>query len=1110
MAPPRILIVEDELITARNLELTLRSLGYEIAAIASTGKGSVQKADDTHPDLVLMDIMLEDDMDGIQAAKLIRSRQDTPVVYLSAHSDRSLLGRATETEPSGYLIKPFSRQELHAAIETALHKHEIEKRLAASEEDFRRLFNALGDFLFILDERGGIVHANSLVFKRLGYSESRVIGRHLTEVHPSHNRQDVIQTIEQIWSGTIDSYSIPLLAGDGSQIPVETRVTRGHWRGRNVLFGICRDITHIKQTEEMLVSARNELESRVRERTSELLEANQNLRAEIRERTKAEEALRESQQMLRVVFDAIPVAVFWKDRESVYLGCNRKFADDSGLALPEDIKGKTDYDLPWKKEEADFFRKCDRRVMDSGSPEFHIIEQVLYADGTQAWVNTNKVPLLDSERNVVGILGTYEDITSRKLAEEKLDLAAMIIAGSNEAIVVTDTQATIVDVNQAFCTQSGYSREELIGNNPRVLKSGRHDSDFYEKMWHDLTTKGQWQGEIWDRRKSGEIYPKLLSVSTVRNHENIITHYVGFSSDITRIKQTEERLQQLAHYDELTGLANRVLFRDRLNLAIAEARRKKHKVGLILLDLDRFKDINDTLGHPVGDKVLISVADRLKKCVRETDTVGRLGGDEFIIVLPELLDAAEVTQIGRRIIEALSRRFDPEGRQVFISTSIGVTLYPSDGDDADKLLQNADTALYRAKERGKNHLQFFSKEMNLELMDRAELEVALRNALESNELDLYYQPIVELETGKVVSVEALLRWNHPTRGAISPLKIVPLAEETGLILPLGEWVLRTACQQNKKWQDLGLQPIRVAVNVSGHQLMHPGFVKSVFRVLEDTGHDPKYLELELTESTAMRDVTTTVQAFRQFKAKGISIAIDDFGTGYSSLSYLKRFPIDKLKIDRSFVQDIATRQEAEPIVRAIVAVGHSLHLKVLAEGVETHDQFGLLWSLDCDEWQGYSFSKPVPAEEIEKMLREGRRALSLNFRWTPDLAVHVPKIDGQHQAWFKRVDELCKSIMRGRGEHDLHDFVRFLSDYSRLHFKDEEALMLEHDYPEYKRHHKEHQMLEEQVAQINDRVENDEITTELLVEVVERLHKWFAGHIKGSDRVLGDFLKSRQ
>ncbi len=699
------------------------------------------------------------------------------------------------------------------------------------------------------------------------------------------------------------------------------------------------------------------------------------------------------------------------------------------------------------------------------------------------------------------------EIEERRRTEKRLTLAKRIIEGGNEAIVVTDSNATIIDVNAAFCRQCGYARDELIGRNPRLLKSGKHGSEFYERMWTNLLTTGEWQGEIWGRRKNGELYPKLLSISAIKDDSGDISHYVGFSTDITKIKQTEEKLLHLAHYDQLTGLANRILFRDRLERAIAQGRRTGRSIALMLLDLDRFKEINDTLGHPAGDQVLTTVAHRLTECVRESDTVGRLGGDEFTVVLPGLEDTYEVNGIAKRILRSLEQPFQTSGRNVFISTSMGITIWPADGEDVDKLLQNADTALYRAKDQGKNNFQFFSEEMNRDLVEKTELELALRAALEHNELQLFYQPIIDFDTGCIVSTEALLRWRHPQLGWIPPEKIIRLAEQTGLILSIGEWVLRHACEQGSQWQQEGF-PLSVAVNVSGHQLSRAAFVEEVIQILNDTQLNPSLLELELTESVAMSNMERTDEAFRALRAHGIRVSVDDFGTGYSSLSYLKRLAVDKLKVDRAFVQDIASDSTNKAIVAAIVAMGHSLNLRVLAEGIETRDQLGHLWSLDCDEWQGFHFSRPIPAQELSAILSDGLKAPFFRFIWNTDMSVHVERIDEQHRVWCGRVTELCKSIWSGIEKDELSEFVDFLADYARIHFGDEETLMREHSYPGYEDHKIAHQELAKKIEVMRNHVLREPFRTGRLVDFTTELHSWFTDHIQKVDQELGQFLQA--
>jgi diguanylate cyclase (GGDEF)-like protein len=443
--------------------------------------------------------------------------------------------------------------------------------------------------------------------------------------------------------------------------------------------------------------------------------------------------------------------------------------------------------------------------------------------------------------------------------------------------------------------------------------------------------------------------------------------------DITERKQAEEMVHHLAYHDPLTGLPNRVLFNDHLTLELAHARRNKCMVAVIFLDLDRFKTINDTLGHAIGDQLLQEVAKRLRSCLREGDTVARLGGDEFMLLLPGITHGEDVAKVVRRILEVLKPPFNLDGHELHITSSMGISLYPSDGGDAETLIKNADAAMYRTKEQSRGTYQFYTPSMNAKAFERLILENDLRRALERQEFVVYYQPQVSLHTGQIVGVEALVRWQHPEKGLVPPMEFIPLAEETGLIIPLGDWVFRMACAQNQTWQKAGFSPLRVAVNLSARRFKQKGLIKDIVRILKETGLDPDYLELELTESHLMENVEATLSTLHELKAMGIHLSIDDFGTGYSSLSYLKRFPIDKLKIDRSFVLDISDNPDDAAIAVAIIAMAHSLKLKVTAEGVETKEQLEFLRAYQCDEMQGYYFSRPVPTEIMTQLLQEGRR-----------------------------------------------------------------------------------------------------------------------------------------
>jgi diguanylate cyclase (GGDEF)-like protein/PAS domain S-box-containing protein len=553
-------------------------------------------------------------------------------------------------------------------------------------------------------------------------------------------------------------------------------------------------------------------------------------------------------------------------------------------------------------------------------------------------------------------------------------LALQIFESTAEGIIVTDRTGAIVQANPAFCAMTGYTREELLGQNPRIMKSDRHDAEFYRAMWLDLTTTGHWRGEVWDRRKNGEVYPKWMSIDVLRNADGEVTHYVGVSSDISRVKRTEAELERQAHYDELTGLPNRILFRDRLQQAMAHAQRQAAMAALLFLDLDGFKDVNNSFGHRAGDTLLAKVAERLVACVRASDTVGRFGGDEFAIVLPGLVDSSAAALVARKIRDAFQSPFMIDHQEAAVTTSIGIALYPQDGNVVDELLKSADTAMYHAKELGKNGHRFFSGALHAKALLRLELEADLKRAIEREEFLLHYQPKVDLRSGAITGVEALVRWQHPTQGLVPPARFIPIAEQTKLILPLGEWVLRTALKQQCAWLAAGY-PLRMAVNLAAPQFEQADLANRIARALIDSVAQPDHLELELTESTAMANPDATTSVLLELKSIGVHVSIDDFGTGYSSLGYLKRFPIDALKIDRSFVRDLSSDPDDQTIARAIIGLSRSLGHTVIAEGVETKEQLRFLMQEGCDEVQGYLLSRPVAADALEKLLRQNRRML---------------------------------------------------------------------------------------------------------------------------------------
>ncbi len=681
------------------------------------------------------------------------------------------------------------------------------------------------------------------------------------------------------------------------------------------------------------------------------------------------DGIRERESDLNTLIEHIPMMLFVKDAKTLrFIRFNRAGEKLLGKSR-EELIGRSDHDF-FPKEQADFFTQKDREVLSSGMTA-DIGEEYIDTHEGRRILHTRKVPILNTQGQARYLLGVSEDITEHKQSEEKIRQWAKVFDSTSEGIIITDLTGTILDVNDAFTEITGFSKQEVTGNNPRLFQSGRHDADFYTAMWQTILRLGTWRGEIWNRRKNGELFPSWETISTVYNENGEATHYVSVFTDISPIKETQEQLDFLAHHDPLTGLPNRLLLNDRMQHAIDRASRNNTGVAVMFLDLDRFKVINDSMGHPAGDELLLEVSRRLQNTLREVDTISRQGGDEFILLLEDFVNTSSVLSGARKVLTAFTNPFHVAGRELIVTASLGISIYPEDSRDAAELIRNADAAMYRAKEYGRNQFWFYTEDITRQAEIRVDMEQALRDALAHGELELYYQPQIDLARNKIMGVEALIRWDRPGIGFVLPGDFIPLAEETGLIIPIGEWVLYSACRQMRHWLQEGLKIQRMAINISPIQISRSNLPDLVEDALRTTGLAAELLELEVTEAVFMHDTENAGKVFGRLDKLGVHLALDDFGTGFSSLSYLKDFRFDRLKIDRSFISGVLDKANDQSIASSIITLGHSLGMDVLAEGIENREQLQWLRERGCNEGQGYLFSRPVEASEIQNILRQG-------------------------------------------------------------------------------------------------------------------------------------------
>ncbi len=661
-----------------------------------------------------------------------------------------------------------------------------------------------------------------------------------------------------------------------------------------------------------------------------------------------------------IVLNELPMEAYLKDTDLKYITVNQKYCDRHGISR-EDVLGKTDTELEEAESITNVREKEEQAIKTKEPVTFEeIIENT---NRGKIYYSTHLIPFISDKGRVEGVVGVKIDITDLRRAESEMEMASKVLENTAEGVMVTDAESRIIHVNSAYTELTGYREEELLGKVPLLLQK-ESKSKIYQGIQHSLERDGVWRGELWSSRKNGTSYPEMINIKAIRNKEGKISNYFSMSNDITEQKKWEEQLYQMAHYDSLTGLPNRTLFKDRLKQEIIRSERNGNNFGVLFLDLDMFKSINDSLGHAAGDELLKIVGERLKITLRNADSIARLGGDEFTIMVTDLASDYDkninyLTRLCEKIIDVIKQPMEIGGREINATCSVGVTVFPVDANNVEDLLRNADSAMYYAKSQGRRNYQFYSKEFNEQAVERLEKEIEFRAALKSGVLQLYYQPQIDVISRHVVGAEALLRWKKDGEIILGPEKIVALAEETGLIYELGNWILKQACLECKKWTDQGHDKVRVAVNLSTRQFRQKDLVEIVSSILDETGLPGKLLELEVTESALMENIEYSVEMMAELSRKGIRWSLDDFGTGYSSLTYLRDFPVNVLKVDQSFVREITINPEDSAIVETIIDLAHRLHLTVIAEGVENEEQLIVLSRMNCEQVQGYYFSEPM-------------------------------------------------------------------------------------------------------------------------------------------------------
>ena len=849
--------------------------------------------------------------------------------------------------------KPVKNATVDSSVESELNDASAPLGSPAFSSDlYRDLFVFSQAMVCVLDAKGAILLANESTWKLLKFSSVKDV-----------LNKPIINMVHPDYHGIIDC-GFDLLSAEKEVLPLK-------------FISSDDDVIDVEVMVSPLANGQYMLEAR-----------------DITERKRTAETLKDREQRLRGILDTVADAIitindvgeilsFNKAAEHIFgYSLQEVLGENISIIVPEPHRSQHDQYLKnylktgkqkiigtvnreesgVRKDGSEFPLELAVTELRHGSKRFYtgILRDITHRKKAEADLRRahSELEMRVEERT----RDLTQEITERHRAEDGLRLAGEVIESLAEGVAIIDQDFRITSINPAYTTISGYTPKDLLGHHPINHAALSKDGIQYKNMIAGLEERGKWEGEFWNLRKDGEKYAERLSVTTISNPDDDVRQFAAIISDITKRKQDEERILYQANYDNLTSLPNRTLFHDRLEQGIVNMKRSDKSLGLMFIDLDGFKLVNDTLGHDIGDLLLKEAADRLEECVRDGDTVARLGGDEFTIIMPNLDDHRNAPLLAQRVLDSLAAPFHLNGHETFISGSIGITIFPDDATSAHSLLKNADAAMYRAKEKGKANFQFFTTDMNQEVEDRLVVKSGLTKALEGREFKLLYQPKLDLVTNKVIGAEALMRWESPDLGLVSPVTFIPILEESGMVIEVGAWAIREACRQHLRWLEEGLDPVKIAVNLSARQMRDPSFVEIVKGALKDAGLPPSAMEIEITESMLMSDVPNVVAALENLHDFGIRISMDDFGTGYSSLSYLKRFPIDTIKIDRSFVNDIDTSRDDAEIIHTIINMGQTLNRKIIAEGVETKAQLDILKNYNCDEIQGYYFSKPLDAD----------------------------------------------------------------------------------------------------------------------------------------------------